>query len=346
MRKKYLMKNMQLPGTVQAQENDDRDITVSLLSYDQTHCLKKNLKLNELKDLKLRKNENHWLHCPSVTNKTLLETIGTLFSIHPLLLENIQNTDQRPKVSSEQDFNFLIIKSFVLSDNNLKKNHIAIIVFNNLIISFSHFNNFHIIEKRLLEKLGRIREKKTDYLLFSMLDLTMDDYFCVLDNLEQSASALEEDLLEKNSAFNMNKYISIKKHIEKIRRNSKTIPQIIESLIKSKNLKIKNENKIYYKDLLSSAIQIADISSSMSQNIDNILNISINISGYKMNGIIKVLTIISTIFIPLSFLAGVFGMNFMHIPGLQHAAGFPLLMSMMCLLVLCMIIYFKKKKWI
>lgn len=343
-RTKYLSKDKQPPGIIR-KRNTSENPGITLISYNKESVSKKELKIIDIENLLLKKSENSWIHCSSTNNHIVLKAIGDKFNIHPLLLENIQNVDQRPRLNDTEDFNFIIIKSYTFDKEKLLKNNIAIIVFPQLIISFSENKSFEDINNRIIEGRGKIRSKKCDYLLYSLLDLISDEYYMVLDVLDQQTIALEETLIKKDYKFDITSYLLLKSQVDGIRRNISPVPSIIEGIINSKSPKINSENIIYYKDLLNVTTQLSDIINSMSSSMDNILNLSINISGFKMNGIMKVLTIISTIFIPLTFIAGIYGMNFVHMPELKHKLAYPIVVFVMCIIVIIMVRFFKKKNW-
>ena len=250
-----------------------------------------------------------------------------------------------PKLNDTEKFNFIIQKSITLQNETLIKNHLGYLVFKDLIITFANGNPFKVVEDRLKNRVGKIRSKGTDYLLFSIMDLLSDEYFELIDYLEQKTLTFEEALIRDNYSLNINEFLKTKSNLDLIKHFINPLPAIIEGISVSKTPEINSENLIYYKDLLNNTMQISDIINNTSNSIDNILNLSINISGYKMNGIMKVLTIISTIFIPLTFIAGVYGMNFQHMPELGFKYAYPVIIGVMAVIAIVMINFFRKKRW-
>lgn len=340
---RYKSRDLKPPGTLREVGSSVSEI--SLIKYDSDSVEKKDLSIEDLKNIVINKKSNYWLHCNSTLDPNLLESIGEKFVIHPLLLENIQNPDQKPKFNDTEDFNFIILKTLGFVDKSIERNQIAIIYFKNLIITFSKNFSFSEIEERILLSKGKVRSKGSDYLLFALLDILIDSYYHHLDILEEEVIRVEEELQESSLGFNINNFLILRKNIELVKRTILPLTPIIEGLIKSKSPPISQNNLIYFKDLINSSSQVSDIIGTISTSLEGILNLSMNISSYKMNGIMKVLTIISTIFIPLTFLAGIYGMNFTNIPELGFKWSYPILIVVMIIIAILMIRFFKKRKW-
>lgn len=344
-RRKYLNRDKQPPGIIRDISTTNENVNISLLSYDSNNAHVKDINVNEIEDIKLDRKKNNWIHCNSTGNPDLLKQIGKKFDIHHLLLENIQNIDQRPRLNDTESFNFIVCKRYVFNNDELIKDHISIIFFPELVITFSDRNPFEDIKNRILQNQGKIRSKKTDYLLFSLLDLITDEYYSTFDILDQKVSFFEKELLDDKVNLDISGYIKLKGQIDLIKRNISPLPQIISGILSSKAPPILSVNIIYFRDLLNGMLQSIDIINSISDNINSILDLSINISSYRMNGIMKILTIISTTFIPLTFIAGIYGMNFHFMPELKIKWAYPAIVIVMVIIVINMFIFFKKKKW-
>lgn len=342
---KYLNKDRQPPGTIRKFDSST-DIEISIITYDKDFANKSKIRVNEIKDIDIKDGVHTWIHCPSTIDSNMLIEIGKRFEVHPLILENIQNIEHRPKLNDTEKFNFIIQKSLVINEDKLIKNHIGYIIFKNTLITFSNDNPFIDIEDRLLNGIGKIRVYGTDYLLFCLMDLLTDEYFTLLDIIEQKTIVFEEALLNDKYKLNINEFLKLKNQIDLVQRYISPLTNIIEGILTSQSPALKVTNLIYFKDLLNNTIQIIDLIQATSISIDNILNLSINISGYKMNGIMKVLTIISTIFIPLTFIAGIYGMNFVNMPELESRWGYPIVILLMVIIALFMINFFRRKRWL
>jgi len=342
---KYLNKDKLPPGTIRKHGVDSGDIKISIINYDVDTVDKQYISLDKIVDIDLSKNSKTWIHCPSTINSNLLEKIGNKFNIHSLILENIQNIDHRPKLNDTENFNFIIQKSLQLRDGNLIKNHIGYIIFKDLLITFANGTPFSLIEERILKKEGKVRNKSIDYLLFICMDLLSDEYFELLDLMEQKTIKFEESLIKDNYKLDINEFLQLKSQLDIVRHYVTPLSTIIDGIINSTKPPIDISNLIYYKDLLNNTIQLTDLIKTTSKSIENILNLSINISGYKMNNIMKVLTIISTIFIPLTFIAGVYGMNFEYMPELHFKFSYPITLGIMVIIALIMVNFFRKRRW-
>lgn len=344
-RTKYLDKDFNPPGTIR-KVSAKNEVKVLFTTYHKEHIKQETIDIKDLSSIEIKKSNNNWLHCNTTVDYQVLEEIGKKFEIHPLILENIQNTDQRPRLNDTEKFNFIVLKGFSFKDKQLSKNQVCIIFFDNLIITFSENNSFRSVEDRIINGKGKVRQKGCDYLLFSILDNLFDSYYNIIDSLDQELIALENNLLENNTLFDLNYYLKLKNNIDQVKRYINPLSNILNGLIASTRPPIEKTNIIYFKDLINSSNQLSETIAYLSSSIDNILNVSMSISSYKMNGIMKVLTIISTIFIPLTFIAGIYGMNFALMPELKFKWGYPAVLGLMCIVVVVMIRFFKKKKWL
>lgn len=342
---KYFGKDKLPPGTIREQNREFRNVEITQITYNSDSIKKISVHIDNIKDIVVEEDKNTWIHCPSTMNHQLLKEIGDKFKIHSLILENIQNIDHRPKFNDTEKFNFIIQKQLTISEHKLKRNHIGYIYFPNLIITFSNDHPFTVIEDRLLHKEGKVRDKGCDYLLFILLDLLSDEYYQLLDRIEKEVLIFESNLINEDYRLDIDKFLKVKSQIDSIKHDILPLPGIIEGISLSTRPPIDKENLIYFKDLLNNTIQITDLISATSNSIDDILNLSINISSYKMNGIMKILTIISTIFIPLTFIAGIYGMNFLNMPELKMKYAYPVTIAIMLGITVVMINFFKRKKW-
>lgn len=304
--------------------------------------------------------ENHekitWLNIDGLSNTAEIEKLGKYYELHPLILEDIVNTNQRPKIDEYQDYIFLVVKMLYFSKDATDKNngsliseHVSFVVGKDYVLSFQEADGdvFDGVRERLATAKGRIRSNGSDYLLFSLLDAIIDQYFEVVDIMGDRIELLEEDLFQAQPSDDITFEIQeLKRTILRIRRAVFPLREVMSRLEKLDNLLIEDKTRNYFRDLYDHVIQV-------SENIDiyremtwSLMDMYMTTISNKMNEVMKVLTIIATIFIPLTFIAGVYGMNFEYIPELQWKYSYFVLWGIMLLVFGCMMYYFRRKKWL
>lgn len=297
-----------------------------------------------------------WINVDGLSNTKEIEKLGKYYDLHPLILEDIVNTNQRPKVDEFDDYIFLVVKMLYFPKDATEKNngslineHISIVVGKDYVLTFQEADGdvFEGIRDRLANAKGRIRNHGTDYLLFSLLDAIIDQYFEVIDNIGDKIETLEDDLFQVQPSDDITFEIQeLKRTILRIRRAVFPLREVLSRLEKLDSNLIEHKTRNYFRDLYDHIIQV-------SENIDiyremtwGLMDMYMTTISNKMNEVMKVLTIIATIFIPLTFIAGVYGMNFEFMPELQWKYSYFVLLGFMLIIFLFMLYYFRKKKWI
>lgn len=300
--------------------------------------------------------KNTWININGLSNTKEIEKLGKYYELHPLILEDIVNTNQRPKVDEFKDYFFLVVKMLYFKKDSKEKNngslineHISFVVGKDYVLTFQEADGdvFDGVRERLESSKGRIRQSGPDYLLFSLLDAIIDQYFEVIDGLGDKIEVLEDNLFQAQPSDDITYEIQeLKRTILRIRRAVFPLREVLSRLEKFDSSLIEDKTRNYYRDLYDHIIQV-------SENIDiyremtwGLMDMYMTTISNKMNEVMKVLTIIATIFIPLTFIAGVYGMNFEFMPELEWKYSYFVLWGIMIIVFLLMLYYFRRKKWI
>lgn len=321
---------------------------ISLINYSETFFTSK--EINSAAELKaeMSKQGIMWIDLVGLQDTSLLEDIGTIFNLHPLVLEDILNTDQRPKMEDYDDYLYIVLRNFSRQTNgDLVSEQISIILGKNLVISFREKpdNRFDPIRQRLSGNKGRIRKSGADYLVHAIIDNIVDHYFIVLEKLEEKIEFLEDALVKRTTPVVLQEIHNLKRELILLRKSLWPLREAISSLERSDSPFISESTGIYFKDIFDHVIAVIDSVETFRDMLSGMLDIYLSSVSNKLNEVMKVLTIIATLFMPLTFLAGVYGMNFKYMPELEWRWGYFGILGIMLAIVLYMIYFFKKKKW-
>jgi magnesium transporter len=278
----------------------------------------------------------------------LLKEIGQRFTIHPLVLEDIADIFQRPKFE-EFDDGFFISFCAIHFDNDfmLRQEYMAIFGGSRFVLTFQQTDSdeFEQIRKRISQSKGRIRQRNADYLLYALLDLVVDNYFIFLDVLGERIEILEHDLTEGNKTGVRSKIYQYKSIIREIRKTILPLKDAISKFSRTDSDLLEKRTKPYLRDLYD---HISDVTATLDTYRESLIHIqehyASNIAS-RTNQVMQVLTIIATIFIPLTFIAGVYGMNFKNMPELEWDYGYFTVLTLMLVVTIGMIFFFKRKNW-
>jgi len=291
-----------------------------------------------------------WINVNGINNAKNLEELGACFHLHPLVLEDILNTEQRPKLDDYGDYLFVVLKMLHLQDGqeDIAAEQISLIVGNDYVISLHETNHdvFKIIRERLQAAKGRIRRSGTDYLAYALLDLIVDQYFVILEDLGEVIEDLESEVVTTPTPETLSQIHRLKRVMIMLRKSVWPLRELISRLERSESPLIKEPTVLYFKDVYDHVIQIIDNIETFRDILSGMLDIYLSSVSNRLNEVMKVLTIIATIFIPLTFIAGVYGMNFKNMPELAWPDGYYMALGMMGAVALIMVIFFWKKGWI
>ncbi|MBN1648572.1 MAG: magnesium/cobalt transporter CorA [Spirochaetales bacterium] len=347
--KKYRSKDKLPPGTVRRNlpAGTPENNVFEVYAWDQEILQKYELSIEDLKNHEFPKKLTVWLHYPDTANAEALEAAGERFNIHSLVLEDIQNDDHRPKMDDYPEFNFIIQKQLIWDETRRKiiDYHLAYIYMKDMVISFGHNDPFDVIRERLEKKQGKIREKKADYLLFCLLDVVGDEYFAAVDRLETLLDELEDEMSSIKTRPDISVILNFKKQLIHLKRNVKPLKTAVEMVRKSQAPPIQESSRLFYRDLSDHLLQLIETLDVLVLSTDSLVSLALNMAGHQANSVMKVLTIIATIFIPLTFIAGIYGMNFRFMPELAVPWAYPAVLGVMAVIGVVMMIIFKKNKW-
>ncbi|TPN84433.1 magnesium/cobalt transporter CorA [Aquimarina algicola] len=350
-RKSRVKKNIGLtPGTIVYTGNKTiEEINIDVFNYTKTEIEEINLNLIE-DSFKHKKNTSvTWININGLNDTEALKNIGLHYSLHPLIMEDIANINQRPKLDEYEEYIFVVFKMLYYDkDKKLKIEHLSLILGDEYVISFQEAEGdvFDTIRERIRNNKGIIRSQGADYLLYALMDAIVDQYFLIIEALGEKIEYLEEQLFNNISAKDLPLEIqNLKKEILKIRRSILPLREVISKLEKI-NIQITSKTKDYLNDLLDHTLQVLENIEIYREMLWGLTEMYMTNINNKMNEVMKTLTIIATIFIPLTFIAGVYGMNFDHMPELRYKYSYHILWGVMIIIFFGLLYFFKRKKWL
>lgn len=288
-----------------------------------------------------------WLNITGVEDSSLLRKIGDAFGFHPLILEDIQNTGHRPKIENHEDFVFFTMKMLRGKNGNVISEQVTILLSSTYVISFQELEGdvFDSIRKRIIDGYGRVRKEGAPYLAYTLLDAVVDNYFLVLEELETKMEELEDGILFKKDPVTVREIQKVRTHLSHVRRSIWPLQEVLNTIQKEEIPLFSKTVKYYFRDVFDNTLRLVDTIEGLREMGVGLLELYTTRLSNDMNGVMKVLTMIATIFIPLTFIAGIYGMNFLHMPELRQVWGYPAVLGVMGILALGMLLFFKKKKW-
>jgi len=349
--KRQIKKAGASPGTlVHIGEQKVDETRITLIDYDEAHLQERVLDGIEeafpLKDLPTVT----WINIDGLHETDTIEKVGQHFNIHPLVLEDILNTGQQPKTEEFEDLIFVVLKMLHYNENSekIRSEQFSLVLGSNFLITFQEIQGdvFKTVRERIRKPKTRIRKAGCDYLAYALIDAIVDHYFLILEKLGENIETLEEDLLENPSPETLQTLHEMKREMIYLRKQIWPIREIINGLVKSESSLIQEQMHVYFRDVYDHTIQIIDTIESYRDILAGMLDIYLSTVSNKMNEVMKVLTIIATIFIPITFVAGIYGMNFKFMPELEWRWGYVMVWAIIVVVAGIMIGFYKKKKWI
>ncbi len=291
-----------------------------------------------------------WINVDGLNNTVPIIKLGEHYNLHPLIQEDIVTTNQRPKIDEYEDYLFIVFKMLhYTEEGEFVNEHVSLVLGKNYVITFQEADGdvFDSLRDRLENSKGRIRNAGADYLMFTILDAVVDNYFSVIETLSAKIELIEDQLFEDHVEKSITQDIQdIKKEILRIRRAVVPLREVINRIEKIDSGLIDSKTQNYIRDLYDHIIQVNESVDIYREMIWGLMDMYMTTISNKMNEVMKVLTIMASIFIPLTFLAGIYGMNFEHMPELQFKYGYYYLLGVMALVFFGMIWYFNRKKWL
>ncbi len=339
------------PGTlVHIGEERSGRTKIRVLEYDELNFQEKELEAIEGCFLFKEQPAVTWVHVEGVHQVELLAKLGECFSLHPLVMEDILNTDQRPKMEDYGEDLFIVLKMLSYNDktDEITAEQVCLFLRASSILSFreGEGNIFANIQERIRSGKGRLRKMGADYLAYTLVDIIVDNYFVILEKLGERVEALEEKLLTAPTTPTLQKIQRLKREMIFLRRWIWPLREVISGLERGESPRIQETTRIYLRDVYDHTIQVMDTIEIFRDMLSGMLDIYLSSLNTRLNSVMKVLTIIATIFMPLTFIAGVYGMNFKHFPELEWSWGYPGVLLLMAIIAGFMLMSFKKKKWL
>ena len=327
----------------------DEKVKITIVDYSEAKFQEKEAKsVGECFSYK-DKSTITWINIDGVHKIKVIEEIGKHFNLHPLILEDIVDTDQRPKIKDFGDYIFIILKMIYYdrNDNEMKAEQVSLILGKNYVISFQEREGdvFNPIRERIRNNIGRIRKAGTDYLVYSLIDAIVDNYFIIIEKLGEKIENLEDKMISRPKPANLRVIHKLRRDLIFLRKSVWPLREVISCLEKGESSLTLESTNVYFRDVYDHTIQVMDTVETLRDIISGMLDIYLSSASNRMNEIMKMLTIIATIFIPLTFITGIYGMNFQNMPEIKWLWGYPVVLLGMLIIGIVMVIYFKRKKW-
>ena len=340
------------PGTlIHIGEKKTEKVKITIIEYDEMHFREQEAKTIE-ECFPLKDKNRPTVACINIDGIHQSEILGKLgegFGLHPLSVEDILNTDQRPKIEEFEGYNYIVLKTlqFHGNDGEIIAEQVSLILGPNFVISFQEkeVDIFHAIMESLRTNKGRIRKMGADYLAYCLLDAIVDNYFTIMETLGEKIESLENELVSNPNPQMAHTIYNLKRNMILLRRSVWPLREVISRLERGESLLIKESTRIYLKDVYDHTIHIIDTLETFREMATEMLEIYLSSISNRLNTVIKVLTLIATIFMPLTLITGIYGMNFKYMPELGWRWGYPMILFIMAGAGIAMVYYFKKKKW-
>jgi magnesium transporter len=331
-------------------EKRSEKVKLSVINYDGSNFQEKEVRsVGEALSIR-KKSSVTWLNIDGVHQPEIIEQVGKIFGVHPLLLEDIANTGQRPKMEDFDDYIFVVLRMlrFDEKENQTKTEQISMVFGADFVVSFQEREGdvFDIIRERLRNNKGRIRKMGADYLAYSLIDAIVDNYFMVLEKLGEAIEEIEDKLVTEPRSETLQTIHDLKRETVFLRKSVWPLREVISRLERSESPLISKSTFVYLRDVYDHTIQVMDSVDTFRDTLSGMLDIYLSSVSNRMNEVMKVLTVIATIFIPLTFIAGIYGMNFKVMPELDQPWGYPAVLILMLTIAVVMLIYFRRKKWL
>lgn len=323
---------------------------ITLFDYDPERYAEKTItSLDECVPFKEQKSIT-WINVDGLSDTAVIARLDQVFGVHPLVSEDILNTNQRPKMEDYGDYIYIVLRMLYVErvTQNIISEQLSLIVGSNYVLSFQEQEGdaFDNIRDRIRTCKGRVRKMGADYLAYALLDTIVDDYFLVLEKIEEDISIVEEKLMTQTGKVTASEIHHLKRDLILLRKQISPVRELVSALQRADSKLIHKATEVYLRDLHDHVISVVDAVESFRDIISGLHDIYLSSINIKMNEIMKVLTVISTIFIPLTFITGIYGMNFEFMPELKWETGYYEILSVMLVLALSMVLYFKRKKWL
>lgn len=340
-----------LPGTLVHIGNESTEkVKITVIDYDADNFQEKVVdKIEDVFPFKDKPTVT-WINIDGIHILEIIEKVGNKFDLHPLIMEDVVNTGQRPKLEDFESYLFIVLKMLDFDPKEgIVSEQVSLILGKNYLISFQEKvgDIFNSIRERIRSGKGRIRKMGADYLTYALIDAIVDHYFVIIEKLGERIEGMEDSLINNPDPKILQTIHGLRRDtIYYLRKNVWPLREVISGIQRSGSTIIDKKTEAFFRDVYDHTIQAIDTVETFRDMLSSMLDIYLSSMSNKMNEIMKVLTIIATIFIPLTFIAGVYGMNFKFMPELNWRVGYFIVLGLMALVAILMLVYFRRRRWL
>jgi len=324
-------------------------VTIKVTEYDEAGAETYEIKSVEEIDPFTDTPQVTWVSVCGLHETDFLKQVGEKFKVHPLVLEDILNTDTRPKIEITDDYLFIVMKLMIFNPEQkiLETEQVSFILGRSFLFSFSERTDeiFNPVRDRITSQLGKIRKRGGDYLLYALMDIVVDNYFLALEKTEERIELLDDEVINNPDQSQIQSIYNLRNLLLTIRKSFWPSREIVNQLIKDDSDLLEESIEPYLRDLYDHTIHINETIEQQREITNSLMEIYLSMMSNKMNEVMKVLTVIATIFIPLTFIVGIYGMNFKFMPELEWPWAYFAVWGVMIAVVIAMVFYFRKKNW-
>jgi len=343
-------KRGQPPGTmVYTGKRKDEPLRISLIDYNAD-------KVSEKADLRIadcvackESGTVSWINVDGLNDTSVIEQVGETFGIHPLVLEDILHTTQRPKLEDHGDYLFLVVRMLYIPNGSdeIQSEQLSFILTEDCLLTFQERAGdvFDEVRERIRKNHGRVRKMGADYLLYALMDAIVDNYFLIMETTGEKIEEIEQSMMQNPDEVLLNELYRMKRELLYIRKSTWPLREAVGGLERGESTLLQKKTAPFIRDLYDHTIQVIDTVETFRDMLSGVQDLYLSSMGQKTNQVMQVLTIIATIFIPLTFVAGIYGMNFEYMPELHWKYSYPVVWAVMMLVGIGMLIYFRRKKW-
>lgn len=338
------------PGSLVYTGKPTGPVEMSVIQYDENTCVKSRIDSPEqIKDF-LVFGKQCWINIDGLSDIKIIEEVGRIFNLHPLTLEDILNTNQRPKLEDLDEYLYIVLNMLRWNqqENAVDTEQVSFIVGRNYVISLQEATSgdvFDAIRDRLNTGKGKVRKMGSDYLVYMLIDAIIDSYFAILEKIAEQIETIEDQLLDEPNEALLHSIHGLKRLMIFLRKSVWPLRELINGFRHSESELVSDNISMYLADIYDHTVKVIDTLESFRDVISGMTDLYMSSLSNKTNAVMKVLTIIATIFIPLTFIVGIYGMNFQFMPELSWRWGYPLVLGFMLVILISMVVFFKKKDW-
>jgi magnesium transporter len=341
----------QIPGTpVYVGQEREARVTVTRFEYDEADLSRDMLTAPEEALPSLKSATTSWINVDGVHDVEQIQQIGAGFGLHSLVIEDIVHTGQRPKVEDYESHLFVVLRMLRWSEETeqIDDEQVSLVLGPTWVLSFQEREGdvFDPVRERLVSNRGHIRKRRADYLAYALIDAVVDHYFSILETLGERIESLGEEMTENPKREDLQAIRHLKRELLFMRKSVWPLREVLGSIQRDESELVEGSTRPYLRDVYDHTIQIIDTVETFRDMVSGLMDVYLSSISNRMNEVMKVLTIIATIFIPLSFVAGLYGMNFAFMPELQWRFGYFAILGVMFMIGVGMLFYFRRRKWL